>query len=312
MSGIIDDVTSVFSDVFGDGGGDAVDDAATAASAADDASDIGSAANEVSDAETLTGTENFVQNAASEGTDISATSGDAISDYMNNAGAAAYTSGVATGDFGTSSTYGYMDPNPYGTINDGEFNPAEYNGLDGSTPVYTNLGLLNATDGSTQANGGFFSNAWNSVSNFLTGGSSSTTGTTGGGMSDLSKLMLGQMVGGLVSGSIQAFGAYKASQPKPPQNFSGRTPGGGGGGLGMSTNGFGLTAGGSTPPPTGVPSALIPNAQSESLGGSGGLASVTPPNGAPNIQQTVANQAGFGGLIPQGSVNYMKGGGSNG
>jgi hypothetical protein len=73
--------------------------------------------------------------------------------------------------------------------------------------------------------------------------------------------------------------------------------------------GFGLAAGGTENPPSGVPSQLQPNPQAEQFGGSsGGIAPVAPPNGAPNLQQTVANSAGVGGLIPQGAVNYMKGG----
>lgn len=312
MSGLIDDVSSVFSsvgdaisNVFSSGAGDA---ASAATDAASTASDVASTASDVSSAaSSVPAGFNFATDAAG----TAASSGDAISNaasYLDNTAAASYTAGVATGTFGDAGSAlapgsSYLGTTAYDAINNGEFNANTFGGLDPSSPAYTNMALATASMGpaaaQTSAGHGWFSGMF--------GGGSAIGAATDTGLGSLSKLMLGQMIGGLVSGTIQAVGAYKASQPKPPANFSGRTPGGGGGGLGMSTNGFGLTAGGSTPPPTGVPSALKPNALSEQLGGSGGLAPMAPPNGAPNLQQTVANSAGVGGLIPQGAVNYMKG-----
>lgn len=303
MSGVIDDVGSIFSDV-GDavsswfGSGDASDVADVVANGSEDAA---SAANDAS-----------LGLDATEAASDTATSGTAISNaasYLDNTAAASYTAGVSTADFGQG--FNFAD-DANGIAQSAENAP--FNAFDPSAPMYTNMALSTAANGPAAAQQG--ASLWDKAGSFLGLSGSGTTGTTGAGVdSTLSKLMMAQMVSGLVTGGIQALGSYEASKPKPPANFSGRTPGGGGGGLGMtSTNGgFGLAAGGSTPAPSGVPSALQPNAQAEALGGSGGGVNISQPptgqaGGGPNIQQTVANQAGFGGLIPQGAVNYMKGG----
>lgn len=331
MSGIIDDVTSAFSSV-GDAIGSVFSGGSDAASAASDAaSGAADAASTASDAASTAGqTFNIASDAASN----LASNGTAISDaagYLDNTAAASYTAGVATGSWGNLDTgfnfaadasgnlapgSSYLGSTVYDTIDNGEFNANEFGGLDPNAPAYTNMAVATANYGPAAAQANAGTSWWSKTKSFvggMFGGGGGGSSTSGGGMSDLSKLMLGQMVGGLVTGGIQAAGAYLASKPHPPANFSGRTPGGGGGGLGMHTtgNGFGLAAGGTQNPPSGVPSQLAPNPQAEALGGSsGGIAPVAPPNGAPNIQQTVANQAGVGGLIPQGSVNYMKGNGN--
>lgn len=312
MCGLIDDITSVFSGV-GDAISSVFSGGSSAADAASAASDAASAASSATDvASNVPAGFNFATDAAG----TAASSGDAISNaasYLDNSAAASYTAGMATGSWGALDTASslapgssYLGSTAYDAINNGEFNASTFSGLDPNAPAYTNMALATANMGPTAAQAaagqGWFSKAWTFM---FGGGSPMATDPTG--LGSLSHLMMGQMIGGLLSGAVQAYGAYKASLPRPPANFSGRSPGGGGAGLGMSTNGFGLTAGGSTPPPTGVPSQLQPNPQAERLGGSGGLAPVAPPNGAPNLQQTVANGAGVGGLIPQGSVNYMKG-----
>lgn len=313
MSGVIDDVTSVFSDIFGSGGGSDVVDAAS--SAADTASNAAQVASDVAAESDVAGT--------------SATVGDAIGsagNYLDNAAAASYTAGVSTGDFGQGFNFAadasgnlapgssYLGSTVYDTIDNGQFNPNDFGGLDPNAPAYTNMAMATANYGPAAAQANAGSSWWSKTKSFL-GIGGDTSGGGGASISSndsLSRLMMGQMIGNMIGGVVQAGGAYLASKPRPPANFSGRTPGGGGGGLGMHTvnGGFGLAAGGSETPPSGVPSALQPNPQAEALGGSGGLSHVQGPNGAPNLQQNVANQAGVGGLIPQGAVNYMKGGGN--
>ena len=317
MSGVIDDVTSVFSDVFG-GGSDAASAASDVSGAVSDASNVASAANDIGSS--VPSGFNFASDAAGN----LASSGTAINNaasYLDNAAAASYTAGVATGSWGSldtgSSFASDIGSNPYMGIDNGQFNAGEFGSMDPNVPAYTNMALSTVDNGASAAQANVGHSWYDSAKSFfgLSGTGGTAAGGLTGGMSDLSKLMLGQMVGNLVSGVVQAGGAYLASKPRPPANFSGRTPGGGGGGLGMHAvnGGFGLAAGGNTAPPSGVPDALRPNPQAERLGGSGGLAPQTPPTGQPpNIAQTVANSAGVGGLIPQGSINFMAKGQGNG
>lgn len=143
-----------------------------------------------------------------------------------------------------------------------------------------------------------------SVSGAATGGGDS-------GWSTLAKMQMASTVLKMVSG----YYAGKA-QYAPPRNFSGRGPGGGAGlGMHTSADGFSLIPGGQQGPSLGPPDALrangvLPPQQSPFSLSDAGVASNSGSKPA-NIGQTVANQAGVGGLIPQGAVNYM-GGGNNG
>ena len=237
MSGIIDDVTSLFSSV-GDTASAASDVASAASDAASTASDVASAASTASDAAS-TGF-NFAADAAN----TAATAGDAISNtasYLDNAAAASYTAGVSTGSWGALDTgfnvasdassslasgSSYLGSTAYDAINNGQFNPNDFGGLNPNSPAYTNMALATASAGPSAAQANVGSSWWSKTQSMLgLGGSATNAATDTTGLGSLSKLMMGQMIGGLVSGAISAVGAYKASQPKPPANFSGRTPG---------------------------------------------------------------------------------------
>lgn len=169
------------------------------------------------------------------------------------------------------------------------------------------------------------SHAASSVKNALFGTSGSQGVVTGtqaaaSGSGGISGLLgsYGKMQ--LLSTGLQMLGNYEMAKPRAPQNYSGRTPGGGGGGIGMHTTngGFGLATGGSEAAPSGVPNALIPN-NTPWGGNAGGTApgaslsdqSLKSAASQPgNVGQAVANQVGVGGLIPQGAVNFMGAGGN--
>lgn len=128
-----------------------------------------------------------------------------------------------------------------------------------------------------------------------------------GGMSSFEKIML-------LKSAVDMASGWAANTPRTQPQFYGHTPGGGGSGLGFHTinNGFGLAYGGHEPSPGGVPDVLRPpgtaplptagdyasslsNAALQSSGGST----------TGNLGQAAANQAGVGGLVPQGAVDYM-------
>lgn len=307
MSGIVSDVTSVFSNVgdtiagwFGGGASDAANQAladtadamsSTAGDAAQQAAEsaAGSAASDY-----LSGAASAASSGMSDAIDTAAgvaeTAGSNLSSMyqaLDSAAGASYNMGVATNDFAIS-----PDATQINLGSDAIGLKAPY------TSAAVGINDPNQTS--------WFGRMSNGFNNMFGGGDSAP-----GSSSSTNSLLMGEMLGRLGGAAISAYGAYKMNQPHAPANFSGRTPGGGGGGLGIHTvnGGFGLAAGGAEAPPSGVPSQLMPNAQAEQLGGSGGLTRASPPPmaGGPNIQQTVANQAGVGALIPQGSVNFMKG-----
>jgi hypothetical protein len=140
----------------------------------------------------------------------------------------------------------------------------------------------------------------------------STTGTAApaasSGMPTWAKLQLASTAFNGISGYLQG----KAANA-PPRNFSGRGAQGGVGiGMHLTNNGFGIAAGGSTPAASGPPAGLLPPGSDPNQ-----QPSYVPPSlsdaAAPsqgstqqgNIGQTVANQAGVGGLVPQGAVDFM-------
>lgn len=133
--------------------------------------------------------------------------------------------------------------------------------------------------------------------------------TTGDSMAVYGKMQL-------LGTALNMAGAYMASKPRAQMQFSGRNPHGQGAGVGMHTTngGFGLAPGGSTPAPSGVPGALLPpgtqppQGQNAAPGATLSDAANANPSGnstVGNIGQTVANQAGVGGLVPQGAVDFM-------
>lgn len=305
MSGVIDDITSIFDSGAG----------STAGDVASAASDAGSAAaSAASDASTLTDA------AGSLASDTASAAGDlsSIGNSADSLASATYTVGSATGSWGSSL---------YNEAND-VFNPASanYNFWDTSSinaPVYTNMAVSSAVNGidSTMANapmgapvssnglGVVYSNAVPSSS----GGGGILGGLFGGGSDSIASLGKYQLIGSLLGAGIQTAGAYLASKPRPPNNFSGRGPGGGPGLTMHATNGgFGLAQGGSTPAPGTPPPALSPQAQGNLAANPSPGAQLSANNSAAtpsqpgNIGQTVANQAGVGGIIPQGAINFMR------
>lgn len=302
MSGIVSDVTSVFSNVgdtiagwFGGGASDAAN-AALSDTANAMSSAAGDAAQQAAESATSDAISNGMSDAISNAANVATgTTVDDMYAALDNAAAASYTMGAATNDWLTPSTSDSI--------------ALDQSNILGAQTPYTSaaVSLGTNTSGANQPTS-WFGRMAKGFSDFFGGGSApGSAGSTNG-------LLMGEMLGRLGGAAISAYGAYKMNQPHAPANFSGRTPGGGGGGLGIHTvnGGFGLAAGGAEAPPSGVPSQLMPNAQAEQLGGSGGLTRASPPPmaGGPNIQQTVANQAGVGALIPQGSVNFMKGPGN--
>lgn len=163
-----------------------------------------------------------------------------------------------------------------------------------------------ATQGATAGSSSFLGSVFS--------GLKTAAGAIGGGIKDVASFMGGgntaMGMGLLAKTAFDAVGAYMTANPPPPRNFGGFGPNGGAG-LGMHTvnNGFGLAAGGSTPAPSSVPKALVPPPGSATPPGAGlsNAANLTLTNNgqAPaNIGQTVANNAGVGGLVPQGAVNF--------
>ena len=214
----------------------------------------------------------------------------------------------------------------------GELGTGAFSGLLGNMVTQgPDAAMTSATNSWWDPNKSFMGNvssdvthAAKSAGNYLFGGSSSggagAAGGAGGagGSGGISGLLGSYAKTQLLSTGLQMLGAYEMNKPRAPQNYSGYTPGGGGGGIGMHTinNGFGLAAGGTEPAPSGVPNALIPNntpwggnaggtAPGASLSNSGLKSAAQQPG---NIGQAAANQVGVGGLIPQGAVNYMGGG----
>lgn len=309
MSGIVNSVETVFSNVgdtiagwFGDGAGSDAANAALANSADAMSSAAGDAAQQAAESAAGSAASDYLSSAADTASSgmsdaisnmagAAETAGTSLSDMyqtLDNAAAASYTAGVSSGDWAISPTDTSLNVNA--------------SDLTSLKAPYTSAAVGLSDPNQTS----WFGRMMSGTKSFFSGTGSSSDPSS----SFVNKMLLGDMLGRLGGAAISAVGAYKMSQPRAPANFSGRTPGGGGAGLGMHTvnGGFGLAAGGSEKPPAGVPNQLIPNAQSEQLGGSGGLTRATPPvAGSPNLQQTVANQAGVGGLIPQGAVNFMKG-----
>jgi hypothetical protein len=122
------------------------------------------------------------------------------------------------------------------------------------------------------------------------------------------KLQLASTAFNGISGYLQG----KAASA-PPRNFSGRGAQGGAGiGMHLTNNGFGIAAGGSTPAAAGPPAGLLPPGADPNQSSAPSAPSLSdaaaPSQGTSqqgNIGQTVANQAGVGGLVPQGAVNFM-------
>ena len=171
-----------------------------------------------------------------------------------------------------------------------------------ATALLASTASQGATTGSSSFLGAIFNGAKTAV------------GAIGGGLKDVASFMGGGNaslgMGMMIKTAFDAVGAYMTANPPPPRNFGGFGPNGGAG-LGMHTTngGFGLAAGGSTPAPSGVPQALVPPPGSATPPGAGlsNAANLTLTNNgqAPaNIGQTVANNAGVGGLVPQGAVNF--------
>lgn len=318
MSGIISDVSTVFSNVgdtvagwFGSGAsdaatsaidssvnamssaaGDAAQSAATDAAASAASSYLGDAASAAS-----SGMSDAIDVAAGAAATASDSTLSNLYQSLDSAAAASYTAGTTTGDWTTA-----VNPNDFAISPSSTQLNIDTSSL---TSPYTSAAV-----GLQSGQQSWLGRMTDGVKSFFTGGGEAGTGSGGGSSDFASKMLLGDLLGRVAGTAISAYGAYKMNLPRAPANYSGRTPGGGGGGLGMHTgaNGFGLIAGGSQAPATGVPNQLMPNAQAEQLGGSGGLARSAPPvAGSPNLQQTVANQAGVGALIPQGSVNFMQG-----
>lgn len=125
-----------------------------------------------------------------------------------------------------------------------------------------------------------------------------------GGMSSFEKIML-------LKSAVDMASGWMANQPRTQPQFSGRGPGGGGAGMGIHSinGGFGLAAGGHEPSPSGVPDILRPPGSPTAGAYAGSLSDAAlQSNGGGNpgnLGQTVANQAGVGGLVPQGAVDYM-------
>lgn len=171
---------------------------------------------------------------------------------------------------------------------------------------YTSAVAATSTQGASAGSTSFLGSIFNGVK--------AVGGAIGSGVKDVATFMGGGKpalgMGMLVKTAFDAVGAYMTANPPPPRNFGGFGPNGGAG-LGMHTTngGFGLAAGGSTPAPSGVPNALLPPPGSATPPGAGlsNAANLTLSNNgqAPaNIGQTVANNAGVGGLVPQGAVNF--------
>lgn len=162
------------------------------------------------------------------------------------------------------------------------------------------------TQGAAQGSTSFMGSIFNGVK--------TAASAVGSGISDVAKFLgggnTGMGMGLLIKGAFDAVGAYMTANPPPPRNFGGFGPNGGAG-LGMHTvnGGFGIAAGGSTPAPAGVPNGLKAPAGSgaspgTNLSNAANLTLSNPTGGAPNIGQTAANNAGVGGLVPQGAVNF--------
>ena len=171
---------------------------------------------------------------------------------------------------------------------------------------YTSMVAATSTQGASAGSTSFLGSIFNGVK--------AVGGAIGSGVKDVATFMGGGNpalgMGMLVKTAFDAVGAYMTANPPPPRNFGGFGPNGGAG-LGMHTTngGFGLAAGGSTPAPSGVPQALVPPPGSATPPGAGlsNAANLTLSNNgqAPaNIGQSVANNAGVGGLVPQGAVNF--------
>jgi hypothetical protein len=251
MSDIVDDVGSVFDSI-----GDAVSDVFS--SGASDA------------ATTATGTTitDFTDDAADAAeSDYSTTLGTSAADAYNQLGAASYNVGTATGSWGsdlnTTSTFGdAVTSGSYGTGYDLGSSSTGLDNFDMNAPVYTNMALGSAENGvdATMASTSSFAPAstlgvqYSGTASGASGGSSggllSSLLGGSGGSSSLGNLGMYQMMGNVLGSLITAGGAYLASKPKPPNNFSGRGPNGGAGLTMHTTNGgFGLAPGGSTAAP---------------------------------------------------------------